>query len=185
MRDLLTVDGMREVRTVLIARYRYFTHISAVENFDGIQRGGLERRMPGGLVPSAVRDSISDKPEEVVCLWPRGSLAMNVQKHGQTTFALALASEALPQRLGLDWSHDSWRMACVRRRDDPRKPSIEIFLEVVAGSGSIVSYDPIPPTSLLVCPIGLLASTDPVHWRRLDGSAEENIQKFPPLFPGE
>jgi hypothetical protein len=185
MNDLLTRQGIILVRDALISEYRFFTHVSPVRNFESIKRDGLSRRTPDGFNPSrlppVVRASIPDDPDKVVCLWPRGSLNMNVQKH-EPTFVLALASEALPPRLGLDWSHDSWSMACVRRQDAPQRPSIDIFLEVVQGSGSVVSYDPVPPISLLVRPKGSSVTSDPSHWQALPNTTKEQIEIVPALL---
>jgi hypothetical protein len=169
---------MAAARQALIATYRFFTHASEIGNYHSIQEHGIRRSMPAGFfpheLPAAVEQKIADDPLKIVCLWPCGSIAMNLWKPSPM-FELALPAEKLPERVGLDWSHDSWSMACRLRKNAPERASIEIFLEVVMGTGSIASYVPIEPSKLLVCPKGVNARSDPVSWLPLIGTPKGSI----------
>jgi len=97
---------------------------------------------------------------------------MNVDK-GEDLFRMALSAETLPFQLGLDWSHDSWRIAATRKAGFPNWDNNQVLLNVVRGTGSIVSYDAVPASQLRVCPKG---RSDPSIWPMLSDVTADQVE---------
>jgi hypothetical protein len=165
--ELLSPAGMASARNAVINAYRgrWFFHKSPERNFASIKALGLQPHYPGGVVPDLVRRRLGCRAPLIVCLWPQSSLAMNLDKgdEGKDFVCLAISVTDLPFQIGLDWSHLTWAMAGTRKTGNPNWDTNKVFLNVVDGTGSIVSYDAISASQLRICSINN-SRTDPVQW---------------------
>jgi hypothetical protein len=185
-REMLSPEGMRSAREALIARYQWLTHDSPVSAFEPIRRGGLLPSRPDGYfgpVPTLVGDLLGPGAERIVCLWPLGCAVFRSRvSRDAPLFRLALNGADLPPRIGLDWSFpESWALRGITKETHPKSPAADVFTYVVNGTGSVVSYDRIPPSALRVCPRGTPLNSDPSTWPLLVNVTDINeIEIIPP-----
>jgi hypothetical protein len=92
---------------------------------------------------------------------------------------LALSAADLPFQIGLDWSHDTWKIAGGRKAGFPTWDNNRVLVNVVVGTGSIVSHDAIPAAQLRVCPKNNPKS-DIACWPKLTDVARADVFETPP-----
>jgi hypothetical protein len=77
---------------------------------------------------------------------------------------LAIFRDDLPRRIGLDFSQmGAYGLADVLRKERPDRPAVEIFVEVARRQGSIIGFDPVPPSTLRAF-VGGCPPHNPVAW---------------------
>jgi hypothetical protein len=178
-RELLEPRGIVSARNAIISAYlgTWFTHWSPIENFETIMRLGLQPHYPRPkLVPEEVRERMGCRAPLILCLWPPDAPPL-VFSDGVTRFQLALRAEDLPFQLGLDWSHASWMVARGRHEGFPSWDNDRLFVNIVRGTGSLVSYDPVAVSFLRVCPRGGRGS-DPSSWPLLRTLTADQVELF-------
>jgi hypothetical protein len=175
---LLMPEGMEAARTALIARYQWFVHQSSCEAFESIQRTGLERRRDAGP-PELVAKMVKDNPDHLVFLNPLGSNLRHDGTGEPPRFRMAVSSADIPKRPGLDWSmsYYPWNLAAQLKGEQPNRDNADIFVECVQRSGSVLFYDPIPPSVLRVCPKAN-PNADPLDWPALSAVTCSDIAEF-------
>jgi hypothetical protein len=178
-KELLEPSGISAARNAIIDAYRgnWFTHWSRIDGFKSVMRLGLQPHYPSpARVPEEVRERMGCRSRLILCFWPPGSPFL-VFGDGHHRFRLALRAEDLPFQLGLDWSHESWSIAGERHAGFPSWDNNKIFVNVVGGTGSLVSYDPVATSFLRVCPRGARDS-DPSAWPMLRQVTAADIELF-------
>jgi hypothetical protein len=151
---LLEPEVMKAAREALCSQYRWFRHVSPLQNFEGIKRLGLEPRDPGfiGYQPSSL-EIIRCGPNwrNIICLSPFGS---DLKPHSRR-FCVAIHRDHLPSRVALDYSFpDLWKNAAQFKSTMPRLTDVEIFVRVIDRASSIACYDAIPSEHLRVWVVG-------------------------------
>src|SRR6516164_1859387 len=104
VRELLTPAGMAAARAALIEDFSWFTHGSALANFDGIRTHGLRLSNPFTRDQLTVvgGDPRQQPAASVICLQPFPK-ARFLPVPGPAC-KLALNWHALPERIGIDYS---------------------------------------------------------------------------------
>jgi hypothetical protein len=180
--DLLAPAGMTEARTAAIGAYGWFTHSRTTEQFDTIQKDGLEPTWPQShMTPQEVIDAIGDGGKNIICLSPypkKTPLLLN--KGGKSAFKLAVPANKLPARVGVDWSFGgTWDLTISNHRYMNGAPLGQVFLSVLRSREVIISYDAIPAADMKVC-TEALRDKPPSDWPDLVGVAFKDVAIFEP-----
>ncbi len=144
---------MAAARTAVSETYAWFTHGSAVANFEKIKEHGLRLSNPymRGQLTELVEDPAQQPSGSVICLQPFPK-TRPLPVPGPAC-KLALNRDALPERIGIDYSFGgALDLLQKLHRQHPDWPVDRIFMEVVKCHEALVSYDPIPAGALRVCP---------------------------------
>ncbi|MPR09861.1 hypothetical protein [Microvirga tunisiensis] len=165
-RRLLSAEGMELARNALLNRFDWFFHTTPVGAIETIRTSGLEPRDPGARPDPVVTEMLGPGGDRILCVRPRGSTVLALGKEG---FLCQLAVEAsdLPNRVGLDWSFpNNWHLLDIYMKEYPEQGIGAIFAEIARATGSVASYDLIPPTTLRIGPARLI-DPDPGSWPKL------------------
>lgn len=165
---------MPSMRQALGQRFYWFCHVTLLDSVGSIRKTGL--------VPKAdkdvVRHYIGGTASERICLSPFGAKSVGPPVQEGTKVCLAIAREALPARLGLDWSFDGGLgIASVLRSENPARDAASIFVESVDRWGSIVVYDPIPSEAIKAFAKGC-APHNLSRWPLLGDTTDEDLVTF-------
>lgn len=137
-----------EMRRALGLRYRWFCHVTPLKNVTAIRRRGLEPRSDSAP-PDIVRRYMGPNAANIICLCPLGADDVGPPVQDGTRVCLAIERDALPMRLGLDWSFGgTLQRAEDVARDNAGMSPVDVFLAVVHSRGSLVAYDPIPENAI-------------------------------------
>ena len=146
-------------------------HVGDFTRFKSYQEQGLIPLRPLGGQPAACIENalkvLGRDARSVVCLWPIGSHDARPTRPHDQTFEMAFAGEDLPEAISLDWSYAS-ALEIAEKIEEFKCvvwSSSQVFVEAVRRRGSVVSYEPIPPTVLRVRTRACRA--DPGGWPRL------------------
>lgn len=154
--DLLT--HMPRVHAALTNRYKWFIHTTPEQNLERICREGLRPNRDQRPYPEATA-ALGEGAGSILCLHPLGArlcpggaaanLLLPLGAQGPRRISLALASEDLPNRVGLDWSYD-WPGVQQRLAQNPNWTVEEAIVNIATEYGSIASYLHIEPNRLRV-----------------------------------
>lgn len=175
-----TLQDMTAMRMALGHRFFWFTHLTQIENAQSIRTGGLIPKSHAGL-PREVLAILGSDAANIICLNPLGSEAVGPPVQTGKRICLAICRNALPKRIGLDWSYGSMvnRAHGYWQAQPAQSKSVaQAFVDVVASWGSVVSYDLIPPEALRV----LTKDTPPNdinRWPFLISTKDEQLHVFP------
>jgi hypothetical protein len=174
-RELLMPEGMARAREAVINRHSWFLHVSGLDQFEGLRRSGLMPANPGKAVDTEAAQILGDSSGRIVCLRPIFTFDTTPRRdHDQ--LLLAISNTDIPPRIGIDWSYDGcWGLVDILKGDTPASDSATIFAEVVRRRGSIVSYDPVPPSALRVWAKGT-PQIDPAKWPFLSNCEIADVQ---------
>jgi hypothetical protein len=184
--QLLTNAGMAAAHAVLISKYEWFVHATIADVFTKVKGCGLQPRLPETGHPwPEVLQQLGCGGSNIICLspYPRNQILL-LNKGGKSVFKLALHCDALPRRIGFDWSLMGTRQrSCDMRRSSTSLLDEQIFLRMIQNSESVVSYDPIAASVLRVCPEDARES-HPATWPLLTDSSSDDIAIFAPDIVG-
>jgi hypothetical protein len=168
---------MPQMRRAIALRYKWYYHVSPVLNADSIRKTGITTNQDKRAPPEVLKH-VGPKGSRVICLNPLGADCVPPAVQQGPFICLAISTETLPHRIGVDWTYDgAVGIARVLRHEQPRRPADEIFVEAVKRWGSMVSYDPIPLNGLRVCAKGCLPH-DPLRWPMLVGTTNDELANF-------
>jgi hypothetical protein len=144
--QLLTNAGMAAAHAVLISKYEWFVHATIMDVFTKVKGCGLQPRLPetGHSWPEILQQ-LGCGGSNIICLspYPRNQILL-LNKGGKSVFKLALHCDALPKRIGFDWSLMGTRQrSCDMRRSSTSLLDEQICLRMIQNSEAVVSYDPI------------------------------------------
>ena len=181
--ELLTLGGMADARRALMAKYHWFIHMKPICKFESIKLTGLQPASQGCPTNNEVASAIGHKVksiDEIICLRPLGdSVHDSTPYRGHTLITLAIPSTILPCIITLDWTNSyAWGLAPVIKADEPAIENALIFCEVVRRSGSVVIYEPIPPSCLKVLTKSV-SPGDPLEWPSLTTTQCSDVAQFP------
>jgi hypothetical protein len=163
---LVSHEGFAAARQALMASFDWFLHASHIRNFAAIRGHGLLPREPGMRAPPEVVQALGRPGNEIVCLRPVPT--SGVMPVGGPAFILALHQEALPARVGIDWSFGDWREYTQRiRRQHVDWQGGDVLVELVRLLDTFASYDRISVDALRICPVNAPFSP-PENWPALN-----------------
>jgi len=164
---------MASARAALIHFYRgkWFFHKTRLCAFNDIQRLGLQPSNPGKTAPDIVRKRLGCRGSLILCLRPDRSPRI---VFNDPRIILGVAAADLPFQLGLDWSHDTWRIAGIRKANNPSWDDAKVFVSAVASTGSVASYDAVPASQLRACPKSA-PSSPPETWPLLSKTKRDDL----------
>jgi len=170
---------MRSMRQALGQRFYWFCHVTLLDSVGSIRETGLVPKADkDSSPPDVVRHYIGGTASERICLSPFGAKSVGPPVQEGTKVCLAIAHEALPARLGLDWSFDGGLgIASVLRHEAPCRNAASIFVEAADRWGSIVVYDPIPSEAIKAFAKGC-APHDLSRWPLLVDTMDEFLVTF-------
>lgn len=172
-----TLGNFQAVRLAIGARYKWFIHITRTANMAGIRQNGLLPHTDAPP-PREVVEVLGDTAANITCLSPLGADLVPGPVGEGPFVCLAIENNALPPRIGLDWSYDGAVGIARVLRDEQRDSSVgEIFAAAVKRWGSMVVYDRIPPTDLRVYANGYFPLA-PQHWPMLTNTADGDLAIF-------
>lgn len=165
------------MRLALGQRFYWFCHVTLLGSADRIRQDGLIPK-DDSTSPEVVTRHLGDLARNRICFSPFGAKSVGPPVQQGTKVCLAIAREALPARVGLDWSFaGGFGIANELRRADAQRPSASIFVEAADRWGSIVVYDSIPPTVIRAfanwCPPHDLA-----RWPLLVHTTDNDLVRF-------
>src|ERR1700687_4080779 len=171
------MGDMPAMRLALGRHFKWYYHVSPVGNISSIRERGLLPKADM-TAPEVVAKYIGRTAAAIICLNPLGAdRTPPAVQEGQFA-CLAICREALPLRIGLDWSHaGGFGIAEVLRREQPARPANSIFVESAKRWGSIVAYDPIPAASIRAYGRGCMPH-DPAQWPFLKTVKDDQLQTF-------
>ncbi len=160
-------------------RFYWFCHVTLLDSVGSIRKTGLVPKADkDSTPPHVVRQYIGKTASERICLSPFGAKSVGPPVQEGTKVCLAIAREALPARLGLDWSFDGGLgIASVLRHEAPARDATSIFVEAADRWGSIVVYDPIPKEAIKAFAKGC-APHDLSRWPLLVDTMDEFLVTF-------
>ena len=166
------LNNMQQVRGVIIKRYSWFIHVTTVKNLSEIRTGQLEPRADAQPKEEVIL-ALGPTGRNILCLHPLGAARVPSGTKYPPLVTLAINSEHLPQKIGLDWSY-SWEIV-EGRFELYAELSIERFVSRIAHEfGSIVSYEPIQAKNLRIH-TKCAPPTNPSHWPYLLETADELV----------
>lgn len=178
--DEILAETLRETSAIRMAigrKHRWFCHITPFGNADSIRKTGL---LPNADArpPEPVIEAFGPASSRIICVSPFGVDIVPPAVQEGPFICLAFRNEALPIRIGLDWSYDgAVGLARVLREERPTAPIGEIFVEAVRRRGSMVLYDPVEPSALRVftksCP-----PHNPERWPTLTEADNSALGQF-------
>jgi len=172
-----TLGNMHSMRRAIALRYKWYYHVTPVGNVDSIRAKGIISNRDKKPPPQVVKH-LGQASGHIVCLNPLGTDCVPPAVQQGPFVCLALSTETLPHRIGLDWSYDgAIGIAQVLRDEQPQRHVDEIFVEAVKRWGSLVSYDPVRLDHLRVCARGCLPH-DPSRWPVLIGTPNDQLMHF-------
>jgi hypothetical protein len=174
MIDILdeTLGDMSSIRQAIALRFKWYYHVTPARNADSIRRKGIIPKSDAAPPDQALRH-IGCDAGKIICLSPLGADCVPPTVQQGPFICLALSTETLPHKIGLDWSHDgAVGIARVLRNERPDRSADAIFVEAVKRWGSMLSYEPIRIDGLRVCCKGCLPH-DPARWPMLVGAAND------------
>src|SRR5258705_10521797 len=132
------------MRRAIALRYKWYYHVTPVGNADGIREKGIisnHDKMP----PPQVVKHLGQAGGHIICFNPLGADCVPPAVQQGPFVCLALSTETLPHRIGMDWSYDgATDIAQVLRDEQPQRLAVEIFVEAGKRWGSVVWVDPVP-----------------------------------------
>jgi hypothetical protein len=168
---------MLGMRRALGLRFRWYYHVSPIGNADSIRQNGLVANVDKEA-PSEVKKHLGNTCSKIICLNPLGSDVVPPAVQQRPYLCVAICREALPLRVGLDWSYDgAFGIAEGMRLREPGRNAGDIFAESAQRWGSVVSYDPITAAALRACTKGCLPH-DPKHWPMLSAVTNDMLVAF-------
>ncbi len=154
---------MEGFRATLSLRFKWFIHETPFVFIDIINSTGLVPKSDAAP-PAEVKAHLRSERVPILCLHPLGakliprgaanSLVVAIGDPEPQRVRLAISSEDLPKRIGLDWSFE-WSRQEARIRGNTNLPIEAVGCELADEFGSIVSYDPISANLLKVCTHGV------------------------------
>ena len=115
---------------------------------------------------------------EILCLQPHGALKMRAYHHPPPYFVLAIAANAIPEKIGYDWSYSA---NCTKarglRRQYPTCGSADIFVKTARQTGSFACYETIAASALHVCTRDVDVNS-PSQWPLLTSVLNTDISLF-------
>ena len=158
---------MVDVRTALLKRFQWFTHLTPLNNFTSIRAGGLstqERYRPRADVLQQILKEIGHGRS--LCLHPVGAALCPDPIDDPPYMKLAICGDNLSDRVGLDWSY-SWEIVENRMQGYAANYAAEFAVGIAEQFGSIVCYDAVKASRLRVLCQGN-GHDDPSSWRSLE-----------------
>ena len=157
--------------------FKWYYHVTPVKNIPSIRESGLLPKADM-VAPEVVVKYLGRTASEIICLNPLGADSTPPAVQEGPFACLAICREALPLRIGLDWSHGGgFGIAEVLRAEQPTRPANSIFVESAKRWGSIVGYDPIPAASLKVYARGCMPHNS-AQWPLLTALRDDRLQTF-------
>lgn len=180
--ELLQASGMRAVHDVVRQSFPFVYHRCPLLRVDKIRTEGL-RRSPQDLSTDAdhavLARHLGSDFRKILCFRLDFSRLIAFGDD-EVRATLAIRTDDLPPRLGLDWSFGGcWQQAIDLRRDDPMKKSEQVFIEVIRSFDSVISYDNVSVNLLRVWL--KTSSTDPSTWPLLIDSLDRSEFETRPL----
>ncbi len=162
-----TLQRMGRMRRAIGQRYKWFYHLTPIGNVASIKTSGLKTNFDGYYPSPVVRELLGDRSEFITCVSPLGGDQVQPAVSKGPFACLAIVNEALPDRLGLDWS-------CVGAigimgqiwAGEPDMSLADAFVAAVKRWGTMAFYDDVPRDQLKICSRGCLPH-DPGSWPRL------------------
>ena len=171
------LSDMPAMRLTLGRHFKWYYHVTPIKNIASIRMQGLQPK-PDMAAPEVVVKYAGQKASEIICLNPLGADAVPPPVQEGPFACLAICREALPFRIGLDWSHaGGFGIAEVLRTENSARPANSIFVEAAKRWGSIIAYDPIPATSLRAYRRGRMPH-DPARWPFLTTATDDELETF-------
>jgi hypothetical protein len=178
--ELLTPAGMAAAHAALTERYLWLLHIKPARKFNSIKNEGLRPRSQGCSTNPCVARAIGDivpNVDEMIFLRPVGTWD-STPRRGEKLFTMAIARDALPRTITIDWTYDgTWGLASIIKGDAPTLTNGEIFCQVVGRRGSVAIYEPISADVLRVHTTGQPAE-NPSTWPRLVDTDLADVNVF-------
>lgn len=170
---LLSPTGMARARHALSEGTKWFLHTSLSSNIGSIKSGGLRLAEPDCPLEPEVRRHLGKQGRMIVCFQPFPAPTLVLGAEGEK-FTVAVHAASLPERIGLDWSYGGvWAYARSLVEPPAKMSSEDAFVKTVKVFGSVVSYDPVPASSLRVMTVEAVKAQCPSEWPALifaDGS---------------
>ena len=181
LKRVLSPAGMTEGHGAVVATWEWFTHASARRDLERIKAKGIELKWPdGGFPPEELIAVRGYNHKEIVCLsiYPKNNTVL--LSKGDWLFKMALHRDDLPKSVGIDCTFGStYEMAARWREEQSAASDGDIFREVVRNREVVISYEPIAPGVLRVCPEA--APDAPLsEWPRLVDTVLDDVALFGP-----
>jgi hypothetical protein len=176
---LLTPEGQIAAQSVLVERYKWFTHVSKLSYINDIIAHGLCPREQ--ISSSSIRSTIVGS--DIICLSPYPKLRTMQLNKREDGFKLAVASDKLPSVVGVDWSFGGWDDCCAKYDGIPDADLGQAFLEIVKSMESVIIYERIASSGLRVCPKAE-PNSPPSEWPDLLSTAVDRIYILQPDVAG-
>lgn len=172
------LSDMPAMRMALGHQFQWYYHVTPLKNIASIRTEGLLPKRDKAA-PDLVAKYVGETASDIICLNPLGADVVPQPVQGGLFACLAICREALPHRIGLDWSYDGgFEIAEVLKAENPARLASGIFVESIKRWGSVIAYDPIPAASLRAYCRNCMPH-DPARWPFLTTVTEDNrLQTF-------
>lgn len=175
--DILAPGERTSIHAALVRRYCWFEHVGRIDRYRSYQSSGLELRDPYQPDRAAAAEPPGDPSRLVVCLRPIDS-TNSTPTRGERQFRMAISSDDLPMKIGMDQSHGpAVGMAAELRRTHPGWSNSAVFVEVAHRLGSFASCDPIAPSVIRVWTRDS-SQYNPETWPLLVDTDESIVETF-------
>lgn len=170
-----SLEKHKELRRKIAAHFRWFCHLTPVENLPSIRGIGLKPQKDKPADP-VVMEFMGEDAASITCLTPLGAEKPPPPVREPPFVCLAVDHLSLPARIGVDWSYDyAWSLAEELRRIDSKAAIEDIFVSSLVRTGSLVTYDLIPAHSLRIC-LPTSMPINPSAWPMLTDTVEQPLK---------
>ncbi len=163
------LQDFSRVRALVLQRYEWFIHVTSHLKYEAIVANGL---LPHSDAPppDEVVSILGEGARNILCLHPLGAVLHPAGLSDPPLVSFAVKGENMPRRLGLDWSY-VWPMVGGYMKHYEMD---QLVPKVLHELGSVVSYDPIPPSAIRVFCKGSRPS-NPLTWVPLPDSSRTSV----------
>jgi hypothetical protein len=164
------------VKQRIFHRFRIFIHVSRLGFLADIRSKGLIPKHINAAPPKVITDYFLPEAVKILCLvpygardWPgmTGYCPEHFDEKQRKRISFCIRRESVAKTLGWDWSYSS-------NFEQSTCDIAERTFEFASNYGTIVTYDPIPSSELLVFANGC-SPANPSAWRPFDSTHDDEI----------